>query len=47
MFSRGIERGDWPEMSVPGYFTYFSKEIKQNWTGTENFDNCFRLIFDC
>ena len=24
-----------------------SKEIKQNLTGTENFDNCFCVIFDC
>ena len=24
-----------------------SKEIKQNWTGAENFDNCFCVISDC
>ena len=24
-----------------------SNEIKQNWTGTENFYNCFCLIFHC
>ena len=24
-----------------------SKDIKQDWTGAENFDNCLCLIFDC
>ena len=38
---RNVEQQSWTK------YLEKTKEIQQNWTGTENFDNYFCKTFDC
>ena len=46
---KGSERQRLTLLRLQSWTKYLekSKDTKQNWTGIENFDFCFCVIFDC